>query len=164
MKYSRIILFSLFAVYSLLLIVVELQTSQDHVRNYFTDIEGPVPFYAVNTTISVFLLWATALMFAASFACTDKVADTRRLRWFLCSQILVFSFLAVCPGFYFRPHYFVFLLPAAALLAGIAAGSIAALLKRPGFGPLVAVRPTACAIASRRGRERCQASGAQSAG
>lgn len=31
----------------------------------------------------------------------------------------VFSFLAVCPGFYFRPHYFIFLLPAAAILAGV---------------------------------------------
>ncbi len=30
----------------------------------------------------------------------------------------VFSFLAVCPGFFFREHYFVQLLPAVALLAG----------------------------------------------
>jgi uncharacterized membrane protein YjjB (DUF3815 family) len=30
----------------------------------------------------------------------------------------VFSFLAVCPGFYFREHYFIFLLPAIAILAG----------------------------------------------
>ncbi|OQY58527.1 MAG: hypothetical protein B6245_11415 [Desulfobacteraceae bacterium 4572_88] len=30
-----------------------------------------------------------------------------------------FSFMAICPGFYFRPHYFVLLLPAAALLAGV---------------------------------------------
>ena len=33
---------------------------------------------------------------------------------------LVFSFLAVCPGLYFREHYFVLLLPAIALLAGAA--------------------------------------------
>ncbi len=30
-----------------------------------------------------------------------------------------FSFLTVCPGFYFRDHYFITLLPALALLAGI---------------------------------------------
>ncbi len=36
----------------------------------------------------------------------------------------IFSFLAVCPGLYFRPHYFVFLLPAISLLAGIAIGSL----------------------------------------
>src|ERR1039457_1311803 len=33
---------------------------------------------------------------------------------------LVFSFLAVCPGLFFREHYFVLLLPAVALLAGAA--------------------------------------------
>lgn len=31
-----------------------------------------------------------------------------------------FSALAVCPGFYFRPHYFILLLPAVSLLAGVA--------------------------------------------
>jgi hypothetical protein len=33
---------------------------------------------------------------------------------------LLFSFLAVCPGLFFREHYFVLLLPAVALLAGAA--------------------------------------------
>ena len=32
--------------------------------------------------------------------------------------LLVFSFLAVCPGFYFRDHYFLLLLPIVAVLAG----------------------------------------------
>lgn len=32
--------------------------------------------------------------------------------------LLVCSFLAVCPGFYFRQHYFVLMLPAVALLVG----------------------------------------------
>jgi len=31
-----------------------------------------------------------------------------------------FSILAVCPGFYFRPHYFILVLPAVSLLAGAA--------------------------------------------
>jgi hypothetical protein len=35
----------------------------------------------------------------------------------------VFSFLAVCPGFYFRGHYYILFLPAAALLAGIGVNS-----------------------------------------
>jgi hypothetical protein len=34
--------------------------------------------------------------------------------------LLFFSFLAVCPGWYFRTHYFVLMLPAVALLAGAA--------------------------------------------
>jgi hypothetical protein len=32
----------------------------------------------------------------------------------------IFSFLTICPGFFFRKHYFVTLLPAIALLAGVA--------------------------------------------
>jgi hypothetical protein len=43
---------------------------------------------------------------------------------------LLFSFLAVCPGFYFRPHYFILLLPAVALLAGIGVDSIQNLFER----------------------------------
>lgn len=35
------------------------------------------------------------------------------------SLFAICSFLTVCPGFYFRPHYFITLLPAVALLAGI---------------------------------------------
>ena len=34
--------------------------------------------------------------------------------------LFLFSFLGVCPGFYFRQHYFILMLPAAALLAGLA--------------------------------------------
>jgi hypothetical protein len=34
----------------------------------------------------------------------------------------VFSFLCVCPGFFFRAHYFIVALPAVAMLAGIACG------------------------------------------
>ncbi len=33
------------------------------------------------------------------------------------------SFLALCPGAYFRPHYFILLLPAAAILVGVAVSS-----------------------------------------
>ena len=39
------------------------------------------------------------------------------------SAFLVFSFLAVCPGLWFREHYFVLMLPAVALLAGAAVSS-----------------------------------------
>jgi len=36
------------------------------------------------------------------------------------TAFLVFSFLAVCPGFYFRTHYFILMLPALALCSGAA--------------------------------------------
>jgi 4-amino-4-deoxy-L-arabinose transferase-like glycosyltransferase len=44
--------------------------------------------------------------------------------------LLVFSFLAVCPGFYFRGHYFIFILPAVAILAGAAISAIDVLFQR----------------------------------
>ena len=50
---------------------------------------------------------------------------------------LLFSFLAVCPGFYFRPHYFILLLPAVALCAGLAVSSATqALYARKGLRTL----------------------------
>jgi len=39
---------------------------------------------------------------------------------FFVLTFLICSFLAVCPGFYFRQHYFIVLLPAVSLLAGAA--------------------------------------------
>jgi hypothetical protein len=40
----------------------------------------------------------------------------------------LFSFLAVCPGYHFRPHHFILLLPAISLLCGVAVRSGARLL------------------------------------
>jgi hypothetical protein len=37
---------------------------------------------------------------------------------------LLFSFLAVCPGFYFRQHYFIVILPAVAVLAGVGVAAV----------------------------------------
>ena len=44
--------------------------------------------------------------------------------------LLVFSLLAICPGFYFREHYFILLLPVVALLAGLGTSFIFSLLTR----------------------------------
>jgi 4-amino-4-deoxy-L-arabinose transferase-like glycosyltransferase len=44
--------------------------------------------------------------------------------------LAVVSFLAICPGFYFRPHYFILALPAVALLCGVAVESARRLLAR----------------------------------
>jgi 4-amino-4-deoxy-L-arabinose transferase-like glycosyltransferase len=41
---------------------------------------------------------------------------------------LVFSVLAVCQGFYFRPHYFIMILPAVSLLVGVAISNLSDLL------------------------------------
>jgi hypothetical protein len=51
-----------------------------------------------------------------------------RKRSLFIAMFTFFSFLSICPGFYFRPHYFILFLPAAALLSGIGINSIANML------------------------------------
>jgi hypothetical protein len=61
------------------------------------------------------LIWILA---AAGLPSLWWSGQNRQHKIFL-TGFLVFSFLATCPGFYFREHYAIFLLPAAALLAGV---------------------------------------------
>jgi hypothetical protein len=63
-----------------------------------------------------FWIWAIAGVGLSALLWNRKA---RAHRWFLLG-FLLFSFLAVCPGFYFRQHYFILMLPAIALLAGVA--------------------------------------------
>ncbi len=80
------------AAYSAMLMGIEFRTSQETVRPYFTDIEGDVLFYAVNTTLSSFLLAGTALLlvFAASVV---RESEGKQQAFFL-SQAMMFAFLA----------------------------------------------------------------------
>lgn len=88
----RIFLFAALTFYSITLLFIEVKTSQDYVRNFFTDIQGPVPFYAINTSLSVFLLWAAALVFAVCLLCVDPL-KARKERLFYISQIFLFFWL-----------------------------------------------------------------------
>lgn len=65
----RIILPLGLALYSATLMTIEWQTSQDYVRQYFTDIKGGVFFYAVNTTMSSSLLAGAGLLFLFTGLC-----------------------------------------------------------------------------------------------
>jgi hypothetical protein len=49
---------------------------------------------------------------------------TARSKWPFLTGMALFSFLTICPGFYFRKHYFVTLLPTVALLAGVATSAM----------------------------------------
>jgi len=57
----------------------------------------------------------------------------------LIGGLLFFSFLAVCPGFFFRQHYFILMLPAVALLAGIGVPAATDVLARRGGVALAAI-------------------------
>ncbi len=81
-------------VYSFSLILVELATSQDHVRLYFTDIEGDVPLYAINTTLSAFLLSGSALLliFAALASRTKGMERSRLFMLLQAGMLLLLAF------------------------------------------------------------------------
>jgi len=72
------------------------------------------------------LIWGVATMGLVASIWDRRARSTGA---FLVS-FLVFSSLAVCPGLYFREHYFVLMLPAVALLTGAAISSGRQLLLR----------------------------------
>jgi hypothetical protein len=70
---------------------------------------------AIGSAVPIWLLAAVGLV---------------SLRWVRAKQgavfaagLLAFSFIGVCPGFLFRGHYFILMLPAVAVLAGLAVSS-----------------------------------------
>jgi hypothetical protein len=63
--------------------------------------------------------------------CARQLRDSGTLFILL---FLLFSFFAICPGFYFREHYFVLLLPAVALLVGAAITHIEKLMLLSNIG------------------------------
>jgi hypothetical protein len=93
----------------------------DYARQYGSSVPllaGPVYFARAfsDIVLSAPLIWLLAL--AGVKAVTwEPIRHTTAV--FLRS-FLLFSFMAVCPGLYFRPHYFVLLLPAVALLCAAA--------------------------------------------
>ena len=82
--------------YSVLLLITEARTSQAYVRNYFTDLRGPVFFFGVNTSLSVAFLGGTALLCAVALLIHDAprpwlTVDGR----FLLTQVAAFAYLAM---------------------------------------------------------------------
>lgn len=72
------------------------------------------------------LIWVLAAIGLAAV-----IWDSRaRSNAFFVIAFAVFSFLAVCPGLYFRHHYFILFLPAVALLTGVAVGSVEGAISR----------------------------------
>ncbi len=61
-------------------------------------------------------LWLLALAGVAGVAILGRAKPGLRSFMF---GFLVFSFFCVCPGFYFRQHYFIVMLPVAAMFAGV---------------------------------------------
>lgn len=96
----------------------------------------PVSFAVMKfTEKAVFIIypwifiWVIAGIGLFSVFCNKKT----RIQWHFWVGFLVFSFLSICPGFYFRVHYFVTLFPAVSMLAGIAVSSAMTYLAKKSF-------------------------------
>jgi hypothetical protein len=72
------------------------------------------------------LVWAIAGIGLSSIFWNEKMRE----HWDFWVGFPVFSFLSICPGFYFYLHYLVTLLPAVAMLSGIAVSSSMAYLSK----------------------------------
>jgi dolichyl-phosphate-mannose-protein mannosyltransferase len=103
----------------------------------------------INLTITLpwavrpFVLWEIVL-FGLAAPLWSRYARQHRSGFVTC--FFLFSVLAVCPCLYFRPHYFILLLPAAALCTGIAVESAQEELRRRKAGWLTALPPLYFAI------------------
>jgi hypothetical protein len=83
----------------------------------------------MNWAVRPFALWAFALVGLLSPIWSRRA---RAHAGFL-AGFLVTAFLAVCPGLYFRPHYWIVLLPAGALAIGVAIDSLREVLLESRF-------------------------------
>ena len=102
MNKTKTILIIFLILYSITLLTIEFLTSQDFVRNFLTDIEGPVPFYAINTSLSSLLFILTGVLFFISYQLIDKTPNnTRELRFYL-AQIFIFLYLGLDDRFMFH--------------------------------------------------------------
>ena len=88
--------FLLLTVYSVIIIMLEMQFGQTYVRQYLSDIEGDVVFFAVNTTLTTVFLVLIAYNFILCliFHGKEKRMD-QKLFLFLVCQSLLFLFLAM---------------------------------------------------------------------
>ncbi|OGW26879.1 MAG: hypothetical protein A2X59_06450 [Nitrospirae bacterium GWC2_42_7] len=84
--------------------MLPITTGLNNLRNNLTEV--------VNSGI---VIWFFAFIGLLALMLSGKLRDRR----FPVISFLVFSFLSVCPGLYFREHYFILLLPAVSLFAAI---------------------------------------------
>jgi len=96
-----------------------------------------------SVTIATWALWLVAALGLAGMWLAPWRRETRAY----VLGLLLAAFVTVCPGFYFRAHYFIAMLPAVALLVGVA---IVSLERRAAtaLGPAAAAAAVALLLAA----------------
>lgn len=107
----------------------------DYAREYTSETNFSHGVYNFHEGFSKVVPPAIAIWLLAALGLTAFLwhAEMRR-HVGLVIGMLVSSCLAVCPGFFFRQHYFILMLPVVALLAGIAVDCATRTLARAGTG------------------------------
>ena len=78
------------------------------------------PIYKEYPLVWIFAGLGLILLFISKYTILQKV---------IAGSFILFAFLSITPGFYFRQHYFITLLPAVTLLSAIALNSISNFIK-----------------------------------
>lgn len=101
MKWTAISVFLLVGLYSVALLLTDINLGQDFVRGYFSDIvtgtDYALPykaFFGINTSITVVMLVGIALLFLVCIDIEQQMAPCGLRVFFLWSQVFFFLFLA----------------------------------------------------------------------
>jgi len=132
-KYYSYFFFFILTIYSAILISLEINVSQEYVRNFFTDIEGDVPLYAVNTSLSVLLLLGTSLIFIIVLKTLPKGENSKKILFYQ-SQVILFAYLGLDDRFLIHEHIgYVFGINDALIFAGLGVLEIILILAWSGY-------------------------------
>ena len=101
-----------------------------YAREYATTMSWRGGMTFLTRNFSEVFLAAPEIWIIAAVGILALISDrTARPHGMFVFGLLAFSLAAVCPGLYFRPHYFILLLPVVALLTGVAVACIVHLLQ-----------------------------------
>ena len=108
-----------------------------YARDYVSEVplSGALPALVSGVRTITLATWPLWLVAALGLIGVWFVPWRRGTRAFVLG-LLVTSFLTTCPGFYFRDHYFIAMLPAVALIAGVGVVSLERLAGRLVRGPV----------------------------
>ena len=114
---------------------------------YARQYAGLTPYHEGWRYLKMFVQWAVRPFALWAFAIVGLLSPIWSLRarphaGFL-AGFLITAFIAVCPGLYFRPHYWIVLLPAGALAIGLGIDSLSDVLLESSFRRL-ALLPLLC--------------------
>jgi len=120
-----------------------------YLAQYASEITAAMGLQMFQRTFSDIVRANPGIWILAALGLVCLFADKKsRSGLFFTFGFFITSFLAVCPGFYFRQHYFVQLLPAAAILAGVAVSSTTDFFSRRGLPVVVRFSPVIVFVAA----------------